>query len=200
MTDEITPTEVVWQTRPSIFLHTGTYLVTVVIIYCLVKVQYFLTPYPWAMMWYTPWTQPLVYWSLRDWPVIAVAVCYGVMLIALLNALLKLAKTRFTRYSLMNDQLVVRRFLGFGVVEYRTEMYRMVDFMQTQMMFGGVFGFSTLIIRSTDANKPVIKLQGVRNAQEVIEKLRSETERCRQKKHIQEYVSPQMTSPPGRNV
>lgn len=190
-----------WETRPSIFLYAGTYIVLVILIYMAIKLAYALNSNPIALLLYSQWNRPWAAWSINDWPLLAVAGCFIVVIISLLHGLSKLGRCLFTRYMVVNEQLVVRKFIGLGVVEYRIEMYRIVDFMQVQMASGGLFGFATINLRSTDANNPSIALVGVRQGSRIIEILRNETERCRQKKGIQEFVSPQMLNnqPPGRS-
>ncbi len=191
---------VIWSARPSFFQFIHVYIFVAALLWLLWQVQLFFTPTPFYIVTQTDWVFLLLHAELRHWPIFVVALCYLLMGFLLLYALLKLTMTLFTRYMLMNDQLLVRRFIGVGFVEYRTEMYRVVDFMKTQMIPGVLFSFSTLVLRSTDAISPVIMLTGVKDPDHVLELLRTETERCRQQKKVQEFVSPQMTvgATPGR--
>jgi hypothetical protein len=181
-----------WQDRPSLFLYAGTYIVIGVVIYLAWQMMYALSYSPIELMVYGQWARHWTQWSFNDWPQFAVVGCALLIVIVFLHGFSKFCQCLYTRYSVVNEQLVVRRFLMLGTVEYRVEMYRIVDFMQVQMANGGLFGYSTIRLRSTDANQPYIILEGVRKASTVIELLRNETERCRQKKGIQEMVSPQM--------
>lgn len=191
-------TVIPWRARPSVFLYAGSYLTAAIVVYFIIKLQYSITDNPIDAIRYAVWPQSVLDLSTNDLPLLALIGSDLLIVFMLLYVALKFLKTRFTEYLLMNDQLVVRKFIGLGVVEYRTEMYRMVDFSQVQMAAGGIFGFSTITLRSTDILTPVIRLEGVKNANKVIELLRSVTEQCRQKKHIQEFVSPHMSTPPGR--
>lgn len=183
-----------WTTKPDLLQYAHVYLTVGVVFYFWIKFLYHLTPSPWLIFIKTDWIYLATHWQNYYWPVVVIGVSYVLMFGLLLYAGLQFLSSVFTRYILLNDQLVIRRFLGIGFVEYRVEMYRLVDFMKTQNLFGSVFGFSTIILRSTDAIAPVLILSGVPQADRVIEMLRSETERCRQLKGIQEFVTPQMGS------
>lgn len=182
--------EIIWKSHPSILHFIPSYILALVGVYLLVKLQYFLAANPLDLiLYYADWHRPYQTWQWSDWPIFAIAASYIAMVLLVLNAIFKIFKARWTEYLLLNDQIVVRQLTPFGIIENRTEMYRIVDYRQTQSFVDVFFNLSTIILRSTDQQMPYITIFGIPKGRQVIDLLRDETEKCRMKKGVREITS-----------
>ncbi len=185
-----------WHSSPSSFHYAGTYLIAIIAIWILHMIQMALSPAPYELvMVYGGWSRPLADWSFSDWPLIVITLCYLTMLVFIASALFKYLQAKMTSFTVDNDQIIVRQLSPVGILEKRTELYRLVDFSKTQTFVDTLFGLSTLQLRSTDANTPLVKVYGIRNGAAVIALIREETERCRVLKGVREITSPGYTIP-----
>ena len=177
-----------WDDHPSVLQYIGYFIVAIVIIVVTHFIQVSLYSYPWYAVSHISLTTALQDISVY-WKILAIYGLYGVMIICVLFIGYYLIKSHRTRYSIRDDQLVVRRFSFGGVIEDRTELYRIVDFSMTQSFFGMIFGFSHVRLLTTDRARHVIYLQAVRRGADFLSLIRTETERCREEKGVREFTS-----------
>jgi hypothetical protein len=191
---------ILWKGSPSVFHYAGSYLLTLVVIYIIHQIQLILSPEPYELVVvYAQWSRPLSEWSMSDWPLLVITLGYLIMLVMIAYCLFQYFRAKMTVFKIENDQISVRKLTPFGIVEQRTELYRLVDFMKSQSFVDTFFGLSTLRLRSSDVVTPVVRLYGVRHGAQVLSLIRDETEKCRIQKGVREITSPGAMAPLDRN-
>lgn len=187
--DKPSGTKVVWEGRPSMWHYFSSYFIAVVGIIILAHLQLKIASDPYELVTqYGNWHRPLNEWTLNDWPLLVITGCYIIMLILVLNCFLKLLQAKLTRFLLEDEQIIVRKFTPLGIIEHRTEMYRIIDYTLTQTFLGVFFGLAIIRLKSTDQATPEIILFGVRKGRDIVTLLRQETEKCRMKKGVREFT------------
>lgn len=104
-------------------------------------------------------------------PVLSVIWCYLVV--------------RCSKYTLSNQRL---KFIH-GVLnqkEEQMELYRVKDYRLEKPFILRLFGFSNIILDTSDKSCPVFLVYGVSNGEEVIEMIRKNVERRREERFIRE--------------
>lgn len=179
--------KIVWDDHPSLFQYTSAYIIIIVAVILLSWIQHLIYPAPFYVLTHYSFIRatenPELYWR-----VLTIDVIYFVMLVLIWQFIYYLLISWRSRYKIYNDQLVRRRVSYFGVIEQRTELYRIVDFRITQSMIGVLFRFSTIRLLTTDAANPMIELTAVRRGNVLLDLLRQETERCRVEKGVREFT------------
>ena len=180
--------QVIWDDHPSIWQYTPAFLTVLLIIVLGHATQTVLYPYPWHAVTSIGFPQALTNIAVY-WKIILIYLIYFAMVVGVLQAIYLYIKAFRTRYQLVDDQLIIRRFSLMGIAEERTELYRIVDFTMTQSLLGVLFKFSHIRLLSTDRARHVIRLSAVRNGPTFLDLIRRETERCRQAKGVREFTS-----------
>jgi len=112
------------------------------------------------------------------------------MFALVIYALFKFLQSKFTRYIVMDDQLMIHLLTPLGMLQERLELYRVVDYEFDQSFLGMMFRFGTVGLRTNDVARPRLLLTGFRKGHEFLDMLRQETERCRQSKGVREITMP----------
>lgn len=181
--------KLLWKGRPSIFQYIGTYVIAIILLIVGYKLLYAITPYPWYYLTHSPWTTDVTRYRTAHWRQFALAGIYIVMVFLILLSLYRVCQSKLTRYMLLNDQVIVRRFTLTGFIIHHTEMYRVIDFEQEEPFDIIIFGLSNVILHSTDKQFPMITLTAIRNGHEIVHFLRNETERVRKEKGVREFTT-----------
>lgn len=95
---------------------------------------------------------------------------------------------RRIRYLIGDEQLVCQRGVFRRKVDYM-ELYRVVDFHESQTFLQQVFGLKTVRVYSTDRNTPWQDLTGIRQDSDIVRTIRDRVEFNRQKKGIYEIAN-----------
>jgi len=179
---------VIWDDHPSVWQYTPAFLTIILIIVLGHAIQTLLYPYPWhavrSISLVVALTNVASYWKI-----ILIYLIYFVMVVSMLQAIYLYIKAFRTSYQLIDDQLIIRRFSLMGIIEERTELYRIVDFTMNQSLLGVLFRFSHIRLLSTDRARHVIRLMAMRRGPTFLDLIRRETERCRQVKGVREFTS-----------
>ena len=179
---------VIWDDHPSVWQYLPAFLGVIMVIVLGHAVQTVLYPYPWhavsTISIATALTNVATYWKI-----LLIYLIYLIMVVSVLQAVYLYVKAFRTRYQLIDDQLIIRRFSLMGVIEERTELYRIVDFTMNQSLLGVFCKFSHIRLLSTDRARHVIRLVAVRNGPTFLDLIRRETERCREVKGVREFTS-----------
>lgn len=95
---------------------------------------------------------------------------------------------RRIRYRIGGEQLVCQRGVFQRKVDYM-ELYRVVDFHESQTFLQQVFGLKTVRVYSTDRNTPWQDLTGIQKDSDIVRTIRQRVEYNRQKKGIYEIAN-----------
>ena len=180
--------KVIWDDHPSVWQYTPVFLTVILVIVLGHAIQTVLYPYPWHAVSTIDLSQALAHIAVY-WRVLLIYLIYFAMFIGVLQATYLYVKAFRTRYQLIDEQLIIRRFSLMGIIEERTELYRIVDFTMNQSLLGVFFKFSHIRLLSTDRARHVIRLVAVRNGPTFLDLIRRETERCREEKGVREFTS-----------
>ena len=108
-----------------------------------------------------------------------------IFLLPLPFALWKYLATRTTSYQLMTDRLICQQ----GVF-YRTqdeiELYRIKDYTVTAPLLYRWLGLANLVLITSDRTHPELVLQGITDAYQVKELIRTQVEALRTQKGVRE--------------
>lgn len=88
-----------------------------------------------------------------------------------------------TNYTLSNERLIIRK----GIIQRKrdyTDLYRIIDYADQANIIEQIFGLDTILIYTTDKKKPVLKLRGMRNAQNKISSIREYVEKLRLERNV----------------
>jgi hypothetical protein len=167
----------------------GTYIFAVIGIIVLLKIQSFMgmSPMLWVGNIHLQYLVP--YWHQQLFLILDLiidlcifgSVVYGVF---------KFMQSMATRYTVVDDQLIIHLLTPFGMLQERLELYRVVDYEFNQSFLGMLCRFGTVSLRTNDVARPKLVMTGFRRGPEFLDILRQETERCRQLKGVREITMP----------
>ena len=181
--------KLLWEGSPSIFQYIGTYVASIILWIIGYKLLYMITPYPCYYLTHSPWTSDLTRYRADHWPQFALAAIYLLSIFLVLLCIYRICQSKLTRYMVLNDQVIVKKFTLMGFVHHHTEMYRVIDFEQLEPFTIIIFGLSHVVLHSTDKQFPMITLSAIRKGHEIIHFLRNETERVRGEKGVREFTT-----------
>ena len=95
---------------------------------------------------------------------------------------------RNTRYELTTQRL----FTYHGVLNKEIdelELYRVKDFSQKSPFFLRLVGLGVVQVDTTDRSHPVVTINGITDASEVRQLLRTNVEACRRKTNVREWTN-----------
>ncbi len=105
--------------------------------------------------------------------------------LGLIMFLIRFLKTKFTKYEVTEERIIEQT----GVLSRKTnetELYRVKDIQLEEPFFLRMFGFSTILLITSDRSSPIIKLHGVKNGNELRKDLRNAVEARRDLKGVRE--------------
>ncbi|MDF2939614.1 MAG: hypothetical protein K0R66_256 [Gammaproteobacteria bacterium] len=180
---------VLWNDRPSLFQYLGTYVIAVLALYGLYRLQLFLGLSPRIWVGKLHFQNFMMDWHRQSYLLIAAMIDF-LMFIIVVMAGFKFLQSLFSRYTVVDDQLIVHLLTPMGMLQERLELYRIVDYELDQSFLGMIFQFGDVILRSNDQGRPRVVLSGFRKGKLFLDVLREETERCRQLKGVREITMP----------
>ncbi len=106
---------------------------------------------------------------------------FALLLIPVFIFLTKWSLLNFISYEITSERIKIIR----GILSKRTdelELYRAKDTSLIEPFLYRMFGVGNIVIVTNDTSTPTLELQGLNNAQEIREQLRTAIEECRQRK------------------
>lgn len=92
------------------------------------------------------------------------------------------------KYHISAEQLIIES----GVIQHKTdyiELYRIVDFNESQSFIQRLVNTKTVIIHSGDRTTPTLKMVGIREATDIVGIIRDRVEYNKQKKGVYEITN-----------
>ena len=89
----------------------------------------------------------------------------------------------FTRYELTESRLLVKTGL-FNIREEELRLFRVRDLSTQESLLDRLFGVGSIVLHTSDATSPTLKIQHVKNSMRVKELLSAQVEEARMKNRV----------------
>ena len=89
----------------------------------------------------------------------------------------------FTRYELTESRLLVKTGL-LNIREEELRLFRVRDLSTQESMLDRLFGVGSIVLHTSDATSPTLKIQHVKNSMRVKELLSAQVEEARMKNRV----------------
>ena len=89
----------------------------------------------------------------------------------------------FTRYELTESRLLVKTGL-FNIREEELRLFRVRDLSTQESLLDRLFGVGSIVLLTSDATSPTLKIQHVKNSMRVKELLSAQVEEARMKNRV----------------
>lgn len=118
------------------------------------------------------------------WFIAAILFCWTV--IPVLWAIYRYLKVANHRYELTNQRLL--EYSGIIVKHVETlELYRVKDIAVSGTLFQALFGRGRVILQSTDASTPTVRISAIASPQHVSQLIRDAVEHCRVARDVRAF-------------
>ncbi|MCC9162576.1 PH domain-containing protein [Alcaligenes sp. MMA] len=118
------------------------------------------------------------------WFIIAILFCWTV--IPVLWAIYRYLKVANHRYELTNQRLL--EYSGIIVKHVETlELYRVKDIAVSGTLFQALFGRGRVILQTTDASTPTVRISAITSPQHVSQLIRDAVEHCRVARDVRAF-------------
>lgn len=89
----------------------------------------------------------------------------------------------FTRYELTESRLLVKTGL-LNIHEEELRLFRVRDLSTEESLLDRIFGVGSIVLHTSDATSPTLKIQHVKNSMKVKELLSAQVEEARMKNRV----------------
>ncbi|QXR34255.1 PH domain-containing protein [Alcaligenes aquatilis] len=118
------------------------------------------------------------------WFIVAILFCWTV--IPVLWAIYRYLKVANHRYELTNQRLL--EYSGIIVKHVETlELYRVKDIAVSGTLFQALFGRGRVILQTTDASTPTVRISAIASPQHVSQLIRDAVEHCRVARDVRAF-------------